>query len=82
MMGIQGVFGDLPRDSWHVRRLPSENIVVGLEEIDKGVFLFVEECCPNSNVFGGVGVINWDVLCVLGRFECIRSILGSVWSSL
>jgi hypothetical protein len=59
-LDIQGVFGDLPRDPRHIRGLTSENVAISPKEIDKGAFLFVGECCPNSNVLGGVSVVDWD----------------------
>jgi hypothetical protein len=46
---IQGVLDELPRDSWHVCRLPSEDVVVGSKEVDEDVFLFVRERRPNPD---------------------------------
>jgi hypothetical protein len=34
------VLGDLPRDAWHVRGTPREDVGVGAEEVDKHHFLF------------------------------------------
>jgi hypothetical protein len=37
---VKGVLGDLPRDSWHIRGAPREDVGVGTEEVDEHHFLF------------------------------------------
>jgi hypothetical protein len=81
-LDIQGVFNKFPRDSRHVCGLPGEDVAISLEEVDKGVFLFVGECCPDSNMLGRVGVVDLDVLRVFGGFECAGTGLGRVWFGL
>jgi hypothetical protein len=34
------VLGDLPRDAWHIRGAPREDVRVGAEEVDEHYFLF------------------------------------------
>jgi hypothetical protein len=35
-----GVIGNLPRDAWHVRGAPREDIGIGAEEVNEHHFLF------------------------------------------
>jgi hypothetical protein len=37
---IKGVLGDLPRDAWHIRGAPREDVGVGAEKVDEHHFLF------------------------------------------
>jgi hypothetical protein len=34
------VLGDFPRDAWHIRGAPREDVGVGAEEVDEHRFLF------------------------------------------
>lgn len=77
-LDIQGVFDVLPWYSRHIRGLPSEDIIAGLEEIDNGSFLFVRERCLNSKVLEEVDVVDRGILCVISGFGCTKTSLGSV----
>lgn len=72
------MLGDFPWDPRHVRGPPSENVVISLEEVDKGAFLFDGERRPNPNALGSVGVVDWDILHVFDGFEGTETGLGSV----
>jgi hypothetical protein len=74
------VLGDFPWDPWHVHRLPGEDVIVILEEVNERALLFVGECCPDANVLGCVENIDRDLLRVLDRLEGVRASLGSVWA--
>jgi hypothetical protein len=54
-----------------------EKMSVSLEEFDKGTFSFVRKHCPDSNVLDGVSIVDWDILCVLDGFKCLRTGFGS-----
>jgi hypothetical protein len=37
---VKGVLSDLPRDAWHIRGAPREDVGIGAEEVDEHHFLF------------------------------------------
>src|SRR5438132_6308818 len=55
----------LPWNPRHVRRFPSEDVLVCLEEGDKRAFLFVAEACPDQCRLGRVGRVERDSLDLL-----------------
>ena len=67
---IKGVLGDLPRDAWHVRGAPRENVGVGAEEVDEHCFLFRIEgrADPQRLALGGRRV-EGDPFGLLGGLE-------------
>lgn len=71
------MFSKFPRDSRHVRGLLGEDVMIGPEEVNKGAFLFVGECCLDLNMLGRVDVIDLDVLHVFDGFECAKMVLGA-----
>jgi hypothetical protein len=75
------VFSKFPRDSRHVHGLPGEDVMIGPEEVNEGAFLFVGECCLDSNMLGRVDVVDLDILRVFDGFECAENGLGSIRSS-
>ena len=59
---IQGVLDHLPRDSRHVGRFPSKDVLVCPEEGDERAFLFVIEFCPDQSHLGWIGRVEHDLL--------------------
>src|SRR6266542_6630984 len=55
----------LPWNPRHVRRFPSEDVLVCLEEGDKHAFLFVVEACPDQSLLGWIGRVERDLLDIL-----------------
>jgi hypothetical protein len=43
---LQGMLGEFPRYTYHVRWLPCEDVPVLTEELDKRAFLFGGQVCP------------------------------------
>ena len=39
-MDFQGMLGDLPRNTWHIRGFPRKDVFVVVEEVDERAFLF------------------------------------------
>jgi hypothetical protein len=70
------MLGDLPRNAWHVRRLPCEDITISTQEVDKRTFLFGGALVPDLHSLGRVVEVNLDGLAILGRVE------GAGWSQL
>ena len=52
----------LPWNPRHVRRFPSEDVLVCLEEGDERAFLFVVEACPDQSRLGRIGRVEHDFL--------------------
>ena len=50
-MDLQGVLGDFPRDAWHVRGFPREDVYVSAEEADERAFLFRGKRGTNAHHF-------------------------------
>jgi hypothetical protein len=44
----------LPRDSWHVSRLPCEDVPISFEEFDEREFLFRVQTIPDMSYLGGL----------------------------
>jgi len=44
------VLSEFPRDTWHVRRFPCEDVSILMDELDERAFLFVRQTCPNSEL--------------------------------
>src|SRR5438105_15207583 len=65
LFDIQAVLDHLPWDTRHVRRFPSKNILVCLEEGDDSAFLFVSEPRPDQCRLGRIGWVEHDFLDVL-----------------
>src|SRR5438105_6659802 len=55
----------LPWNPRHVRRFPSEDILVCLEEDDERAFLFVIEPCPDQSRLGRIGRVERNLLDIL-----------------
>jgi hypothetical protein len=36
----QGMLGDFPRNAWHIREFPREDVTICMEEADERAFLF------------------------------------------
>ena len=55
---VQGVLGDFPRYTWHVRGTPPKHVGVCTEKVDEHCFLFGVEARadPQHPAFGGLGV--------------------------
>src|SRR5437016_7551203 len=62
---IQAMLDHLPSDTRHVRRFPSKNIMVCLEEGDERAFLFVIEPCPDQSHPGRIDRVEHDFLDIL-----------------
>lgn len=73
---------DFTWDLWQVRWLPGEDIVISLEEVDERAFLFVGECCLDTNMAGCVDGVNWDLLRVFGGLESAGATFGSIQGAL
>jgi hypothetical protein len=73
------VLGDLPRDDWHVRGAPREDIGVGTKEVDEHHFLFQVKggTDPQRLALGG-GRVAGHLLCFLGGLEIARVLGGGV----
>lgn len=70
------MLGDLPWDP-HVRGFPSEDVVVGLEEVGKDTFLVARECRPDLNEFGSIDVVDRDILCASADLEVPELAFGA-----
>ena len=79
------VLGDLSWDARHIGRLPGKRVLVGAEEVDEHEFLFGRQLGADSHHLGGVGIVDYDRLGLLGRDESqrlarlarVRTALGS-----
>ena len=67
LVEIQGVLSLLPRNAWHVRGLPCEDVPVGAEEEGEREFLCGTELSPNQG--GLVGLI-------VPEDDCLRLAVG------
>jgi hypothetical protein len=74
---IKGVLSDLPRDSWHIRGAPREDVGVGAEKVDEHHFLFWVEggTDPQCLAVGGSRV-EGHLLGLLRNLEA-AGVLGS-----
>ena len=48
---LQGVLSDFPRDAWHIRGFPLEDVSVSVEEADERAFLFIGKRGTNAHRF-------------------------------
>jgi hypothetical protein len=53
-LDVEGVLGDLPRDTQHFCQFPHKNILVALEEVDELAFLFGAQVSPDLDGLGWV----------------------------
>jgi hypothetical protein len=76
---VKGVLGDLPRDAWHIRGAPREDVGVGAEEVDEHHFLFGIEggADPQRLALGGRR-IEGDLLGLLRGLEGAGVLGGGV----
>jgi hypothetical protein len=76
---IKGVLGDLPRDAWHIRGAPREDVGVGEEKVDEHHFLFGVEggTDPQRLVLGGTRV-EGHLLDLLSSLEAAGVLNGGV----
>ena len=64
------MLSQLPGNTWHVKRLPCENVPVLTEELDERFFLFGVECCRDMSRSGaGVGRVDVSCLRIASRLE-------------
>ena len=63
------MLGDLPKYARHVRRLPCEDVMVVVQEVDEVAFLFGRELGPDPNRLGWVGGVDSHCLGFLERAE-------------
>ena len=64
------MLGDLPRDAWHIRGFPRNDVFVIVEEVDERAFLFGGERGPDMDFFVlGVAGVQGDLLGSFRRFE-------------
>ena len=64
------MLSQLPGNTWHVRRLPCENVPVLTEELDECLFLFGVECCRDmSRSSAGIGRVDVSFLRIANRLE-------------
>src|SRR5664279_3974941 len=52
---VETVLGEFPRYTWHVGRLPCEDIPILMEELNELVFLFVLQAGTNGSFLGAIG---------------------------
>ena len=69
-LDLQGMLGDFPRNVWHVRGFPHEDISIGAEKVDECTFLFGGKRGADAHHFAlrVVGVYE-DLLGALHRLE-------------
>jgi hypothetical protein len=63
------VFGQLSRDSRHVRRLPCEHVPIVLQELDEHAFLFVVEARTDDHGLAFMRESEVDSFSFSGRIE-------------
>ena len=67
----QTMLSQSPGNTWHVRRLPCEDVPVLTEELDERFFLFGVECGRNvGRSCIGVRRVNVNRLRLARRLEC------------
>ena len=64
------MLGDFPRNFWHIRGFPREDILIGAEEVDERAFLLWGEGGADAHrLVGGVVGVDKDLLNVLRRLK-------------
>src|SRR5207237_8493342 len=58
LFDVQAMLNHLPWNPMHVRRFPSEDVLVCLEEGDEHTFLFIIDACPNRSGLGRIVVVD------------------------
>jgi hypothetical protein len=56
------MLSQLFRDTWHVSRLPSEDIFVIPKKVGERKFLFCREVGTDSHILGGITGVQVDLL--------------------
>jgi hypothetical protein len=73
------VLGDLPRDAWHIRGAPSEDVDVGAEKVDEHHFLFrVEDGTDPQRIALRGGRFEGHLLGLLSSLEATGVLGGGV----
>jgi hypothetical protein len=64
---INSVLRQLSQDTWHVARLPSEDIVVVLKKVGECEFLFLRKVCTDGRHLGEIASdeVNLHNICLL-----------------
>jgi hypothetical protein len=60
---MQLMLNQLPRDFWHVSRLPCEDVAIFLEEFDEREFLFGIQTVAHVSQLGRFLRGQWDLSC-------------------
>ena len=75
-VSVEVVLSELPRDAWHVRRFPCEDVSILMDELYECAFLFVRETCPDGKLLRRISGDEVDflgVLCWLKFWVGVRS---------
>jgi hypothetical protein len=80
---IDFVLSQLSRDTWHVGRLPSEDIFIVSEKVGEREFLFVGEVSADDRCLGGITSLQIDIfdICFFGWGEDMGLFAGISSSS-
>jgi hypothetical protein len=66
---LQGMLGEFPGYTNHVRWMPCKYVSVLTEELDERAFLIGGQICPNCGGLGSVASDKLHLLCVNRRLE-------------
>ena len=66
---VELVLSEFPRYTWHVSRLPCEDVPILTEELDERIFLWDRQVRADDGMLAGVAFDEVDALRVLGWFE-------------
>jgi hypothetical protein len=82
-MQINSVLSQLSRDTWHVGRLPSEDIIVVPEKIGEHEFLFLRKMSTDGHCLGVItsAEINLHNITSLGGTRMVGFLASSSKSS-
>ena len=69
------MFGDLPQDSWHVRRFPTKDLLISEQEVSELVLLLVRKAATDSNGHAGIFGVDLYRLGVFSGLEGPRRLL-------
>ena len=63
------VLSEFPRDAWHIRAFPGEDVPILTEKLDERAFLFIRQPAPDDELLGRITRDKVNSLCVFSRLE-------------